>query len=71
MVGDFANWGVISPLARPLASGRYKRCLLDVVGEAAEYNSARVNTLRRSQDGYKLPGSREKSRSRFRNQSGD
>lgn len=27
-----------------------------MVGEAAEYNSACVNTLRRSQDGYKLPG---------------
>lgn len=27
-----------------------------MVGEAAEYNSACVNTLRRSCDGYKLPG---------------
>jgi len=37
-----------------------------LVGEAAKYNSACVNTLRRSLDGLKLPGSREKSRSRFR-----
>ena len=27
-----------------------------MVGEAAEYNSVRVNTLRHSQDGSKLPG---------------
>ncbi len=32
-----------------------------LVGEVTKYNSVHVNTSRRSIDGYKLPGSREKS----------
>lgn len=63
MRGTFMNmyWGVVTSTRRTLVTSVRKKMLLSrlMVGEAAEYNSACVNTLRRPSTVTNSPAARE------------